>query len=252
MAKKEDYGLPDETLQLIAAAPSLFAGGKYLQQRTNLSSRQDPSAWIAALRGTGTDNPGFTQYANRANADSASARTTRRNLFAPNNLTMARGTRNVTLPGAETTVPTTRVPRVLGPLLPVDPDPVDPDPVDPVAPVDPVDPDPVVPTPVVPDPVVPDPVDPDPVDPDPVDPELTPTELPPFVLDPLLYPEVPTKEKIGTVEITPVDPNEETPQDDGTTQDILDLINAINASLGGAGNGGGKYFDDQSAATLEF
>ena len=247
MAKKEDYGLPDETLQLIAAAPSIFAGNRYLQPRDNTNTRLPGSALIAALRDDGTGNSGFTQYANRANADSASARTTRRNLFAPNNLTMARGTRNVTLPGAETTVPTTRVPRVLGPLLPVDPDPVDP-----VAPVDPVDPDPVVPTPVVPDPVVPDPVDPDPVDPDPVDPELTPTELPPFVLDPLLYPQVPTKEKIGTVEITPVDPNEETPQDDGTTQDILDLINAINASLGGAGNGGGKYFDDQSAATLEF
>lgn len=172
MARKDDYGLPDETLQLIAAAPELFAGGKYLQQRGN--TRLPGSDLIAALRGDGTNNAGFSQYANRGDGMSASARTARRGLFAPNRLAMGRVTRDVTLPGAETIVPT-RIPRiVVDPLVPVDPvvPPVDPvvPPVDPVVPpVDPVVPpvDPVVPVvPVTPtrrtsiESVTPDPVDP--------------------------------------------------------------------------------------------
>lgn len=130
MARKDDYGLPDETLQLISAAPDLFAGGKYLQHRLNLSSRQDPSEWIAALRASGTNNPGFTQYANRSNPESASARTERRNLFAPAKLTIPRVSREITLPTAEPLTPTRRTPQVMGPLF-IEPDPTDSDPTDP-------------------------------------------------------------------------------------------------------------------------
>lgn len=249
MGQKKDYGLPDDTLQLIAASPDLFADGNYLMERDSDTTALPGSDLIAALRDYGTDNPGFTLYENRSGPESASARTTRRNLFHPPILTMGRETRPTTpLPGAET--PSRRwvpEPIVAAPDV-IDPKVTDPDPVDP----DPVDPDPLDPTLLPIDPVTPDPVDPDPSDPEPD--WMDPTELDPFVLDPLIYPQEPTKEKIGTVEITPVDPNEDNPQDDETTADILDLINYLNSvSPGGGGaNGGGKYFDDQSAATLEF
>lgn len=162
MAQKKDYGLPDETLQLIAAGPDVFADRRYLQQRENLNTRQPGSALIAALRDFGTNNPGLTRYANAAGPESASARTARRGLFNPSRLSMGRVTRDVILPGAETTP--TRIPRivepaVLGPLIDEE-DPIDPE-VDPVDPgVDPVDPvvDSVVVDPVV-DPIV-DPWDP--------------------------------------------------------------------------------------------
>lgn len=214
MALKKDYGLPDETLQLIAAVPSLFAGGKYLQPRTTMSSRQDPSQLIAALRASGTDNNGFTQYANSANADSASARTARRGLFAPSKLTMGRVTRDVTLPTAEPLTPYTRTPRVMGPL-PVNPDPDPVDPVDPVDPpsVDPVDPGPENPppsiytTPIVTD--IPDETDPDtiPLIPAPDILETVPsiytkpiaTDIPDDPVDPSTIPLIPAPDILETV-----------------------------------------------------
>lgn len=111
MAKKNDYGLPDEDLQLIAGAPDIFAGGKFLQGQ---GSRVSPSELINAIRAYGTDNRGFTQYANAAGPNSASARTIRRGLNNPARLGMSRVTRDVTLPGAETP---TRVPRVVDPTF---------------------------------------------------------------------------------------------------------------------------------------
>ena len=272
MARKNDYGLPDETLQLIAAAPSLFAGGKYLQQRTNLSSRQAPSEWIAALRGSGTDNPGFTQYANRANADSASARTARRGLFAPSRLTMGRVTRDVTLPGAETTVPTTRIPRIVtDPLVPDVPVTPAATPTDPVTPlrrtgIESINPDPVNPAtiPLIPAPdileTVPSiytkPIATDIPD-DPVDPSTIPWIIPEFPLELPEIPEVP--DKIGVVEInsgdTPI-PDVVGPRKGGggdLPEDfdkyLVEILNSL--SNGGGAVGGGKPANDTYGSILE-
>lgn len=114
MARKNEYGLPDETLQLIAGSPDLFAGGKYLQQRPSTNSRLAPSSLINALRASGTDNAGVTQYANPPSHESATARTVRRSLFNPARLTMSRTNRDVILPGAETQ---TRPPRIVEPIV---------------------------------------------------------------------------------------------------------------------------------------
>jgi hypothetical protein len=279
---KNTYGLPDETLQLIAGSPDLnFSRG------TN-----DPglTSMISALRGErSSNNPGVQLLANRANGAGINfnRKPTSTSTRVPI-LTMAKVPKTeTTLPVGETQPP--YVPPYVPPYLPpgVDPDPLDPDPLDP----DPEDPDPEDPDPVDPTPLDPDPEDPDPLDPDPD--WVDPTELDPFELDPLVYPEEPKKDRDGTVIIEEVDPNEELPQDDGTTDDILDLINSglpgdqddfiqddgttdgiqeiIDNMDGGSrgsgggdefedsdfgydfgGGGGGKYFDDQSAATIEF
>lgn len=250
--KRETYGLPDETLQLIGDAPELDFG---MQQQTGAAQFATPgvrrSDLISALRGIpGAANTGFTRYANAANG---AALTPNSRKYAGANSPSRLGMQGyvapaVTLPGGETQTPVVRPdPVVLPPDIIFDPPVIDPDPVDP----DPVEPDPVTPDPVLPDPVVPDPVEPDPVDPDPY--YIDPTELDPFELDPLVYPEVPERERIGTVEITPVDPNEETPQDDGTTDDILDLINYLNSVTPGTGTtGGGKSVFDETLGSLEF
>lgn len=114
MARKNEYGLPDETLQLIAGSPDIFADGRYLQQRPSTNSRLAPSSLINALRASGTGNAGLTQYANPPSHESATARTVRRSLFNPARLTMSRTNRDVTLPGAETQ---TRPPRVVEPIV---------------------------------------------------------------------------------------------------------------------------------------
>lgn len=294
---KNTYGLPDATLQLIGAAPELNFGSAQ-QGGVPMSNL------ISALRGErSSNNPGVRLLANRANGDGITFNRKPTSLSkAIPILKMPKAiTPDVTLPGGETQTPYVRPDRPVVPDLiypdivdpfvdpedPVDPDPEDPDPEDPeILDPDVIDPDVIDPDPVDPDPVDPDPVTPDPVDPDPVDPDwVDPTELDPFVLDPLVYPEEPKKDRDGTVIIEEVDPNEESPQDDGTTGDILDLINSglvpgdqddviqddgttdgiqdIIDSLGDgsigsddfsdySAGGGGKYFDDQSAATMAF
>lgn len=223
---KNTYGLPDEMLQLIGSAPEL----NFSMPQQNASAQfatpgVRSSNLISALRSIpGAANPGFTRYANQANGATLSP-TVRKtlNVISPARLTLPKyiAPPEVSLPGGDVQTPAVRPDPV---VLPRDIifDPVLPD-LDPVVP-DPVEPDPVTPDPEIPDVVVPDPEDPDPVDPDPD--YIDPTELDPFELDPLVYPEEPTEERPGTVEITPVDPNEETPQDDGTTQGILDEINS--------------------------
>lgn len=285
MARKDDYGLPDETLQLIAAAPSIFAGNKYLEPRYNINSRLPGSELIAALRASGTDNNGFTQYANAANADSASARTARRGLFAPAKLTIPRVSREITLPTAEPQTPVTRTPQVMGPL-PVNPD-LDPDPVDPIDPVDPVDPvkpDPVAPTPsIYTTPIVtdiPDETDPDTIPlipapdiletvpsiytkpiatdiPDEVDPSTIPWIIPEFPLDLPEIPEVP--DRTGIVEMYPGDaviPEVVGPRKGGggdLPEDfdkyLVEIMNSLNG--GGGAVGGGKPADDTYGNILE-
>lgn len=256
---KNTYGLPDPTLQLIGSAPELNFGAAPQGGMTSI---------ISALRGErSSNNPGVTLLANKANGNGITfnRKPTAASSFVPILKMPKVIAPDVTLPTADTSTPYVKpdVPKVPDvPYVPVidDPDVVDPDPVDP-------------------DPVDPDPVDPDPVDPDPVDPDpdwVDPTELDPFVLDPLVYPEDPVKERDGTVTIEPVDPNEDTPQDDGTTQDILDLINSglvpgpqedviqddgttgdiqdlidyLNSSFGGGG--GGKAMFDETAANMAF
>lgn len=250
--RRETYGLPDETLQLIAGSPELsipmMQQGSAAQFATPDVRRSD---LISALRNIpGAANPGFTRYANKANgrALDVNLRNTL-GAMSPAKLAMQKYVApEVTLPVAETPYVAPDRPFVPDLVYPdvINPDPIDPDPKDPELP----DP-PEVPkgTPLVLDPVVDPVVDPedDPVDPGPD--YIEPTELDPFVLDPFVFKEVPEREKIPTVTIEPVDPNEEFPQDDGTTQDILDLINYLNSSTGG---GGKPQFDDVSWGELEF
>lgn len=275
MARKDDYGLPDETLQLIAAAPDLFAGGNYLQRGGNANTQLPGSALIAALRGDGTNNPGFSQYANRGNGQSASARTARRGLFAPAKLSMGRVTRDVTLPSAETQVPT-RLPRIpVVPDVPVDPvvppaDPVVP-PTDPVTPVrrtsiesvisDPVDPGtiPLIPAPdileTVPS-IYTKPIATDIPD-DPVDPSTIPWIIPEFPLDLPEIPEVP--DKTGVVEMYPGDtviPEPVGPRKGGGgdlpeefDKYLVEIMNSLNG--GGGAVGGGKPANDVYGNILE-
>lgn len=289
---KNTYGLPDETLQLIAASPELNFGSA----RSNMPT----SNLISALRGeASSNNPGVRLLANRANGAGITFNRKPTSLSkAIPILKMPKAiTPDVTLPGGETQTPfePPYVPPYVPPFFPpsVDPDPLDPDPLDP----DPLDPDPEDPDPLDPTPLDPDPEDPDPLDPDPD--WIDPTELDPFELDPLVYPEDPKTERDGTVIIEEVDPNEESPQDDGTTGDILDLINSglpgdqddfiqddgttdgiqdIIDSMGngsggpggeddyfdsydfgndfgydfGGGGGGGKYLDDISGGAMAF
>ncbi len=249
---RNTYGLPDSTLQLIAGSPELsipsMQQGSAAQFATPDVRRSD---LISALRGIpGAANPGFTRYANAANG-SALAPGARKplNVISPARLTMAKYIApEVVLPGAETPyVPPDRpfVPDLIYPDI-INSDPIVPDPEVPEPPEVPEG------TPLVLDPVVDPVVDPedDPVDPDPD--YFEPTELDPFVLDPLIYPQDPVKERDGTVIIEPVDPNEEFPQDDGTTDDILELINYLNSSLGGGSGGGKPQVDDLSWGELEF
>lgn len=159
--KQETYGLPDETLQLIASSPDF---GFLLPQQGTTAQFATPdvrrSDLISALRNiSGPANPGFTRYANKANAPALNVnlRNTR-GAMSPVKLAMQKYVApEVVLPGGDTQVPYTP------PTTPVVPDVIVPD-------LDPVIPDPVIPDPVDPDPVVPDPVVPDPVYPDPVDP----------------------------------------------------------------------------------
>lgn len=240
---RNTYGLPDETLQLIASSPELSVP----MMKQGGSSRPD---LIAALRNIpGAANPGFTRYANAANGAGLTVNPfSSRGANSPSNLKMALLQQpNVQLPVAETPYerPTDWV-KSPGDFV-IDETVYDDPVVDPETPEPPEDPEVPVGTPLVLDPVV-DPED-DPVDPDTV--EFEPTELDPFVLDPFVFKEVPEREKIPTVTIETVDPNEEFPQDDGTTDDILELINYLNSSMGGAG-GGKPQVDDLSWGELEF
>jgi RTX calcium-binding nonapeptide repeat (4 copies) len=67
--KQETYGLPDETLQLIASAPELSflldQGGAAAQFATPDVRRSDLISALRSIPGPG--NPGFTRYANGAN-----------------------------------------------------------------------------------------------------------------------------------------------------------------------------------------
>ena len=244
---KETYGLPDETLQLIAGSPELSV--PMMQQGG--ASRSD---LISALRGIpGAANPGFTRYANAANGPALNVKLSNTlGAMSPAKLAMQKYVApQVTMPIAETPyVPPDRpvVPDLIYPDI-INPDPIDPDPEDPEVPDPPEVPEG---TPLVLDPIVDPVVDPedDPVDPDPD--EFEPTELDPFVLDPFVFKEVPERVRDGTVTIEPVDPNEEFPQDDGTTDDILELINYLNSSLGGGSGGGKPQVDDLSWGELEF
>ena len=244
---KNTYGLPDETLQLIGSAPELNFGA---------APQGGMSSIISALRGErSSNNPGVTLLANRANGKGISfdRKPTAASSFVPILKMPKVVAPDVTLPGGEIGTPYVRpdvpkMPDVLTvPVMKDDPDVLDPDILDP----EPVDPEPVDPDPL--DPL--DPVDPEPDDP--VDPEpdwFDPTELDAFVLDPLLYPQDPVKERDGTVTIEPVDPNEDYPVDDGTTQDIIDLINSdyLDSLLNGGGAGGGKAVFDETLGTVEF
>lgn len=242
---RETYGLPDETLQLIAGSPELSIP---MMQQGSAAQFAAPdvrrSDLISALRGIpGAANPGFTRYANKANGPALNVKLSNTlGAMSPAKLAMQKYVApEVVLPGAD-------VGGSGGSVVDkfefndfvvddfVDDEIVDDDRdvlVDPVVDTG---------TPLVLDPVD-DPED-DPVDPDPD--EFEPTELDPFVLDPFVFKEVPDR-RDGTVIIEEVDPNEEFPQDDGTTQDILDLINYLNSSTGG-----GKAIFDETLGTLEF
>jgi len=67
--KQETYGLPDETLQLIASAPELSylldQAGAAAQFATPDVRRSDLISALRSIPGPG--NPGFTRYANGAN-----------------------------------------------------------------------------------------------------------------------------------------------------------------------------------------
>lgn len=102
MARKNEYGLPDETLQLIAAGPDLINNPRYLQARQTFDSRMPGSELIKALRSYGTDNSGFTRYANDTAAGPTRPLAGRRGLFNPDRLGMKRIPRDPSLPGADT------------------------------------------------------------------------------------------------------------------------------------------------------
>lgn len=223
MVKK--YELPDEMLQLIGGAPELDFG---MQQQGGAAQFATPgvrrSDLISALRNiSGPANPGFTRYANQANG-SALSPTARKtlNVISPARLTLSKYIApDVVLPGGEPPYVPPYVPPFVDKVIfndviddeIVDDDDILDDPVEDVG-TEIIDTSTDVDT---------DPED-DPVDPDPD--WIDPTELDPFELDPLVYPEDPKKDRDGTVIIEEVDPNEESPQDDGTTGDILDLINS--------------------------
>jgi hypothetical protein len=214
----ETYGLPNETLQLIASSPDL---NFLLPQQGTSAQFATPdvrrSDLISALRNIpGAANPGFTRYANAANGAALTA-----------NLRKSGGANNP----APLTMPAYVAPPQVGGGGGEIQNPG-------IVPIAPFVPDVVVPE--LPEPDIFDPgvVDPEPVDPVVIDPEVTPEtpdpeviepfidDLPddPFIPAPLEVPDIP--EKTGTVEITPVDPDEESAQDDGTTQGILDEINS--------------------------
>jgi hypothetical protein len=226
------YELPNQTLQLIAGSPELSVP----MMRQGGSSRTD---LISALRNiSGPTNPGFTRFANNPNG--AALNSTKRNYRGANNpglLSMGKYVApEVVLPGGETRTPYVRPDDLVSNDLVfndvVNDDVVDDDVVD-----DDVVDDDVVDDDVVDDDVVDDVVDDDVVDDDVVDDDVVdddvvdddgwidPTEFDPVDLDELVIPEITQDEKTGTVTIEDVDPNEESPQDDGTTADILDLIN---------------------------
>ena len=218
MARKQDtYGLPDETLQLIASSPDL---GFLLPQQGTTAQFAKPdvrrSDLISALRSIpGAANPGFTRYANGANGQPLIPSSSKnRGANNPAMLSMAAYVApEVTLPGGESPpyIPPD-VPPYVPPFIPAG-----------VDPVDPVDPDPLDPTPLNPDPIDPDPIDPTPLDPGPEDPEdpedpepsirtkIIDSDIPdeidpnsiPFIPDfPLDLPEIPdVPDRTGVVEI---------------------------------------------------
>ena len=120
MARKQDtYGLPDETLQLIAAFPEVAAAmmqqGGEAQFATPNVRRSD---LISALRGiAGPENTGVTRFAN----DDNGAMTGLRGYRGANNpgmLRMKYVAPELILPGAETSVPP-YVPPYVPPFVPV-------------------------------------------------------------------------------------------------------------------------------------
>lgn len=204
------YELPNETLRLIAGSPELSI--PMMQQGG--ASRSD---LISALRGiSGAANPGFTRYANAANG-SALAPATRKqlNVISPARLTMAKYIApEVVLPGADIGGPGGSVVDDFDFKDFVVDDVVDDEIVD-DGDKDVLD-DPFVPvgngTPIVDNTVVND---------DTVEDDFV-VDLNNSLLDDLVLPD--EKEKTGIVDMEVVDGLEA--QDDGTTEGILDLINA--------------------------
>ena len=271
---RNNYGLPDNTLQLIAGSPELSV--PMMQQ--GVGTRTD---LISALRGiSGPANPGFTRYANAANGSSLTPAARKPlNVISPARLTLAKYVApEVTLPGAEPP----DVPPYVPPYVPsfVNNDVIDDDIVD----------DDIVDDAIVDDrDVLDDPVEDDgtEVTDDAVDDDVVDgldIDFDDSWLDDVVVPEEKEKTGIvdmevvdgleaqddgttdgildlinagldvgsdrdGTVIIEPVDPYEEFPQDDGTTADILDLINYLNSASGG---GGKPQMNDVSWGELEF
>jgi hypothetical protein len=105
--RRETYGLPDETLQLIGAAPELDFG---MQQQTGAAQFATPgvrrSDLISALRSiSGSGNSGVTRFANKGNASMAALRNYR-GANNPGILSMGKYVApEVVLPGGETQTP---------------------------------------------------------------------------------------------------------------------------------------------------
>jgi len=282
---RNTYGLPDSTLQLIAGSPELsipmMQQGSAAQFATPDVRRSD---LISALRGiSGPANPGFTRYANGANGAALTPSSRKyRGANNPGMLGMGKYVApEVVLPGGEIGTPyvkpdTPFVNDFVFRDVVVDDDVVDDDVVDDdVVDDDVVDDDVVIDDDVVDDNVVIDDTVEDGFD----------IDLDTTLLEDVVVPDEKEKtgivdmevvdgleaqddgttdgildlinagfgdgsEREGTVIIEPVDPDEESPQDDGTTADILDLINYLNSSLGASG--GGKAIFDETAGTMEF
>lgn len=214
MVKK--YELPNEMLQLIGGAPDLDFG---MQQQSGAAQFATPdvrrSDLISALRNiSGPANPGFTRYANQANgaALSPTARKTL-NVISPARLTLSKYIApDVVLPGGEPPYVPPYVPPfvdkvifndVIDDKIVDDGDILD-DPVEDVG------------TEIIDDGIVLDDIVED------VGTEIIDNDFDGLDLDDVVIPE--EKEKTGIVDIEVVDGLEA--QDDGTTDGILDLINA--------------------------
>lgn len=218
---RNTYGLPDSTLQLIAGSPELsipmMQQGSAAQFATPDVRRSD---LISALRGIpGAANPGVTRYANAANGSALTPSSRKQlNVISPARLTMAKYVApEVVLPGADVGGPGGSVVDDFDFKDFVVDDVVDDEIVD-DGDKDVID-DPFVPvgTPIVDNTVVND---------DTVEDDFV-VDLDTSLLDDLVLPE--EKEKTGKVDLEVVDGLEA--QDDGTTEGILDLINA---GLGGS------------------
>lgn len=276
------YELPDETLQLIAASNFANAFSPFNQNVTPSQSAGalKPDNLIKALRAAtkaGPGNPGVNLLANGANGKALKTRDYKDQTFHPQILRMKPGVKaDVVLPKAETQVPI--VPPYVPPYVPpVIPPIVEPPVVVPPVVVEP----PVVEPPVVEPPVIVEPpvvqppvVEPPVVEPPEVEPPyvpsiytkpivssipdgIDPSTIPLINAPPLELPEIPeVPDKKGIVEIYPGDtviPEPVGPNRAGggdLPEDFDKYLIEIANSFGGGTGGGGKYFDDQSMATM--